>query len=134
MRRGAATSADTVLAWYAVNGRDLAFRHTSDPWAILVSEVMAQQTQAARAADAWTRFMARFPTPASLAAATPAAVIREWRGLGYNRRAIALCAARAKTVVPVKTAGRAKTAVPAMTPDTLIKKEPYNGFREKIIR
>jgi A/G-specific adenine glycosylase len=80
----------TVLAWYASNGRDLAFRRTTDPWAILVSEVMAQQTQAARAAEAWTGFMARFPTPGSLADASPAAVIQAWRGLGYNRRAIAL--------------------------------------------
>jgi A/G-specific adenine glycosylase len=82
-----------VFEWYAVNGRDLAFRRTADPWAILVSEVMAQQTQAARAADAWTRFIAQFPTPASLAAASPASVIRAWRGLGYNRRALALRAA-----------------------------------------
>jgi len=51
---------------------------------------MAQQTQAGRAADAWTAFMARFPTPESLAASTPAEVIRAWRGLGYNRRAVAL--------------------------------------------
>jgi A/G-specific adenine glycosylase len=82
-----------VLDWYAANGRDLAFRRTTDPWAILVSEVMAQQTQAARAAGHWTRFMAQFPTTAALAAASPAAVIRAWRGLGYNRRAIALRAA-----------------------------------------
>jgi A/G-specific adenine glycosylase len=82
-----------VLDWYAANGRDLAFRRTTDPWAILVSEVMAQQTQAVRAAEAWTRFMAEFPSPASLAAAAPATVIRAWRGLGYNRRAIALRAA-----------------------------------------
>lgn len=93
IRGGSTTSADVVLAWYASNGRDLAFRHTSDPWAILVSEVMAQQTQAARAAEAWTRFMDRFPTPVSLAAASPADVIREWRGLGYNRRAVTLRAA-----------------------------------------
>ena len=79
-----------VLDWYAANGRDLAFRRTTDPWAILVSEVMAQQTQAARAAEAWIGFMAQFPTPAALAAASPATVIRAWRGLGYNRRALAL--------------------------------------------
>lgn len=79
-----------LLAWYRSNGRDLAFRHATDPWAILVSEVMAQQTQAERAAEAWTRFMGAFPTPASLAAASPATVIRAWRGLGYNRRALAL--------------------------------------------
>ena len=79
-----------VLDWYAANGRDLAFRHTTDPWAILVSEVMAQQTQAARAAEAWRRFMAAYPTPTSMAAASAADVIRAWRGLGYNRRALAL--------------------------------------------
>jgi A/G-specific adenine glycosylase len=83
----------TVLEWYAANGRALAFRRTSDPWSVLVSEVVAQQTQAARAAEAWTRLIAQFPTPAALAAASPATVIRAWRGLGYNRRAIALRAA-----------------------------------------
>ena len=79
-----------VLDWYAENARALAFRRTTDPWSVLVSEVIAQQTQALRAAEAWTRFIAQFPTPASLAAASPAAVIRAWRGLGYNRRAVAL--------------------------------------------
>jgi A/G-specific adenine glycosylase len=79
-----------VLEWYAANGRPLAFRATRDPWAILVSEAMAQQTQAERAAEAWTRFMTEFPTVEALAEATPAAVLRAWRGLGYNRRALAL--------------------------------------------
>jgi len=79
-----------VLGWYAANGRTLAFRRTRDPWAILVSEVIAQQTQAARAAEAWTRFIAEFPTPAALAAVSPATVIRAWRGLGYNSRAVRL--------------------------------------------
>jgi A/G-specific adenine glycosylase len=87
-----------VLDWYAANGRDLAFRRTRDPWAVLVSEVIAQQTQAARAADAWERFMEAFPTPAALAAVSPATVIRAWRGLGYNRRAIALRAAAIRIV------------------------------------
>ena len=85
-----ASMQSAVLDWYADHGRDLAFRHTSDPWAILVSEVMAQQTQAARAAEAWTRFMATYPTPASMASASAADVIRAWRGLGYNRRALTL--------------------------------------------
>lgn len=79
-----------VLDSFAARGRDLAFRATTDPYAILVSEAMAQQTQAARAADYWTRFMAEFPTVQALASATPAAVLRAWRGLGYNRRALAL--------------------------------------------
>jgi A/G-specific adenine glycosylase len=79
-----------VLDWYAAEGRSLAFRETRDPWAILVSELMAQQTQAARAAEAWLRFVVEFPTPAALAEASPADVLRAWRGLGYNRRALAL--------------------------------------------
>ena len=87
-----------VLGWYAAKGRDLAFRRTRDPWAILVSEVIAQQTQAARAAEAWERFIEAFPTPAALAAVSPATVIRAWRGLGYNRRAIALRAAAIRIV------------------------------------
>ena len=81
---------DAVLAWFDADGRQLAFRETADPWAILVSEAMAQQTQVARAAEAWRRFIAEFPTPAALAQATPADALRAWRGLGYNRRALAL--------------------------------------------
>ena len=75
---------DAILAWYAERGRPLAFRRTSDPYAILVSEAMAQQTQAARAAAYWERFMARFPTVEALAAATPADVLRAWQGLGLR--------------------------------------------------
>ena len=81
---------DAILTWYAARGRELPFRDTTDPYAILVSEAMAQQTQAARAGVAWTRFMARFPTVESLADAPPADVLRAWQGLGYNRRAINL--------------------------------------------
>ena len=77
---------DAILAWYGERGRALAFRQTSDPYAILVSEAMAQQTQAARAAAYWERFMERFPTVEALAAATPADVLRAWQGLGYDRR------------------------------------------------
>jgi A/G-specific adenine glycosylase len=87
-----------VLDWYRSNGRQLAFRRTIDPWAILVSEFMAQQTQAARAAVAWERFLIAFPTPAALAAASPADVLRAWRGLGYNRRALSLRAAAIQIV------------------------------------
>jgi len=81
---------DAILAWFDAEGRPLAFRETADPWAILVSEAMAQQTQAARAAEVWGRFLAEFPTVDALARATPAAVLRAWRGLGYNRRALSL--------------------------------------------
>ncbi|HZJ27142.1 MAG TPA: A/G-specific adenine glycosylase [Acidimicrobiia bacterium] len=74
--------------WYATNGRhELAWRHTRDRWAVLVSEVMLQQTQVARVADAWPRFVDRFPTAAAAAAAGPGAVIEAWGRLGYPRRA-----------------------------------------------
>jgi A/G-specific adenine glycosylase len=79
-----------VLDWYADHGRSLAFRSTREPWPILVSEVMLQQTQADRVAPAWQRFVRRYPTAAVLAAATPADALRAWSGLGYNRRAVAL--------------------------------------------
>ena len=88
----------TILDWYAANARELAFRRTNDPWSVLVSEVIAQQTQAERAAAAWERFIAEYPTPAALAAVSPAVVIRAWRGLGYNRRAVALRAAAVRIV------------------------------------
>ena len=93
VRAASAELRAAVLDWFAARGRDLAFRATNDPYSILVSEAMAQQTQAARAAEYWTRFLVEFPTVEVLAAATPAAVLRAWRGLGYNRRALALRAA-----------------------------------------
>jgi A/G-specific adenine glycosylase len=92
------TLRDPILDWYAAQGRQLAFRGSADPYAILVSEAMAQQTQAARAAVAWTAFMARFPTVQTLAAATPADVLRAWQGLGYNRRALDLWRAAGRLV------------------------------------
>ena len=81
---------ERVLAWFAEAGRDLPWRATRDPYRVLVAEVLAQQTQAARAAEAWPRFLERFPDVATLAAAAPAEVLRAWQGLGYNRRALAL--------------------------------------------
>ena len=87
-----------ILAWYAAHGRRLPFRRTRDPYAILVSEAMAQQTQAARAGAAWGRFMERYPTVDALAAATPADVLRAWQGLGYNRRALNLWRAARRIV------------------------------------
>ncbi len=81
-----------VLAWFAHHGRELDFRVDGrpDPWGIVVSEVMAQQTQISRVEERWPGFMAAFPTPAAMAAASPADVIRAWRGMGYNRRALNL--------------------------------------------
>ena len=81
---------NALLAWYAERGRDLPWRGTSDPYAILVSEVMLQQTQASRVAPRYLAWLERWPTAAALAAAPTAEVIREWQGLGYNRRALNL--------------------------------------------
>jgi A/G-specific adenine glycosylase len=81
---------EAILAWYDQHARDLPFRATTDPYAVLVSEVMAQQTQISRVSGAWAGFLATFPTFAALAGATPADVLRAWRGLGYNRRALNL--------------------------------------------
>ncbi|MEX2184471.1 MAG: A/G-specific adenine glycosylase [Chloroflexota bacterium] len=106
----AATAA--ILAWYAQRGRPLAFRSTDDPYAILVSEAMAQQTQAARAAVFWERFMVRFPTVGDLAAASPADVLRAWAGLGYDRRALALW--RAARVIVGEHQGRVPDTVAAL--------------------
>ena len=81
-----------LLAWFDRDGRTLAFRDSRDPdpWEVLVSEVMAQQTQVGRVVERWRGFMDRFPTPAALAGAPTGEVIRAWQGLGYNRRAIDL--------------------------------------------
>ena len=79
-----------LLAWYDDRGRTLAFRVSRDPYAILVSEVMAQQTQISRVVPAWHAFIERFPTVESLAAAAPADVLRAWQGMGYDRRALNL--------------------------------------------
>jgi A/G-specific adenine glycosylase len=80
-----------LARWYDAHGRhDLLWRATADPWAILVSEVMLQQTQVARVIGRWESFMQRWPTPDACAAAPLASVLREWQGLGYPRRARAL--------------------------------------------
>ena len=81
---------DAVLAWYGENGRDLPWRKTRDPYAILVSEVMLQQTQVSRVVPRYLAWLERWPDAAALAAAPPAAVIEAWSGLGYNRRAVNL--------------------------------------------
>lgn len=100
---------DAVLAWYDATGRELAFRATSDPYAVLVSELMAQQTQALRAAEAWTGWMDRFPSVEALAAAPVADVLRAWAGLGYNRRAVHLH--RAAKVIVAEHGGRVPSSV-----------------------
>jgi A/G-specific adenine glycosylase len=81
---------EALSAWFRDNERDLPWRRTHDPYAILVSEVMLQQTQVERVVPRWERWLARWPTVDSLAAASPGEVIVEWQGLGYNRRALSL--------------------------------------------
>jgi A/G-specific adenine glycosylase len=81
---------ELLLDWYAKQGRDLPWRRTRDLYAILVSEVMLQQTQASRVVPRYLTWLERWPTADALAAASTADVIRAWQGLGYNRRALNL--------------------------------------------
>ncbi len=80
----------TLLRWWEGQRRDLPWRQTRDPWAVLICEVMAQQTQVARVAERWRPFLDRFPTAAALAEVPAAEVVRWWTGMGYNRRALNL--------------------------------------------
>lgn len=102
-----------VLGWADGARRDLPWRATRDPWAVLVSEAMLQQTQVSRVLARWGGFVERFPTPASAAGAPPAEVIGWWAGLGYNRRALALHRAAGQIVQ------RHGGAVPGRLPDLL---------------
>jgi A/G-specific adenine glycosylase len=86
------------LRWGLPRLRDLPWRRTRDPWAILVSEVMLQQTQAARVVPKWHEFVAAYPSPAECADASLGDVLRLWHGLGYPRRARNLHAAAAQIV------------------------------------
>lgn len=79
-----------LSAWFDAHGRDLPWRRTRDPYSILVSEVMLQQTQVERVVPRYLRWLELWPTAGALAAAPLADVIREWQGLGYNRRAVNL--------------------------------------------
>jgi A/G-specific adenine glycosylase len=79
-----------LLAWYAENRRDLPWRRTRDPYAILVSEVMLQQTQVPRVVPRYLDWLERWPTAAALAASPRSEVILAWQGLGYNLRAVNL--------------------------------------------
>src|SRR5215469_5560326 len=79
-----------LLQWYALEHRDLPWRSTHDPYAILVSEMMLQQTQVQRVLPKYEQFLATFPTIADLAAASTADVISVWVPLGYNMRALRL--------------------------------------------
>ena len=104
--------ASGVLAWWDGERRDLPWRRTRDPWAVLVSEVMLQQTQVDRVIPKWTAFLDRFPDPARCAAAPLGAVIEAWAGLGYNRRGVALH--RCARVVVDEHDGRLPMDLPAL--------------------
>jgi A/G-specific adenine glycosylase len=113
---------EPLLEWWDARRRDLPWRTTRDPWAVLVCEVMAQQTQVARVAARWQPFLDRFPTAAACADAPVGEVIRWWAGLGYNRRAVLLH--RCATAVVARHRGRlpddlgALMALPGIGPYT----------------
>ena len=113
---------EAVRAEGARHHRDLPWRYLDDPYAVLVSEIMLQQTQVARVGRYWDRFLAAFPTLDALAAAQPAEVLELWQGLGYNRRALALkraadqCAAEHAGRLPETAEGL--QALPGIGPAT----------------
>ncbi len=82
---------EPILDWFAENARDLPWRRPdADPWGVLVSEIMLQQTPVVRVTPAWHAWMNRWPTPAALAEDPPSEAIRMWGRLGYPRRALRL--------------------------------------------
>jgi A/G-specific adenine glycosylase len=89
---------ETLLAWYEEHRRDLPWRRTRDPYHILLSEMMLQQTQVPRVLPRYLAWLERFPTLEALAAAPTADVLREWSGLGYNSRAVRLQAVARQVV------------------------------------
>jgi len=105
-----------LLAWYHAHRRDLPWRRTRDPYAVLVSEVMLQQTQVERVVPRYEAWLERWPTVEALAEASPADVIREWQGLGYNRRGLNLH--RAARVVAAQGWPDDLTGLPGVGPYT----------------
>ena len=92
------TFSETILRWYAENGRDLPWRRTRDPYAVWLSEIILQQTRVAQGRAYWERFLERVPTVEDLAAAPEDEVMRLWQGLGYYSRARNLHAAARQIV------------------------------------
>ena len=104
------------MAWYRDRGRDLPWRRTRDPYAILVSEVMLQQTQVERVVPRYLEWLERWPSVEALAAASAGDVIRAWQGLGYNRRGLNLH--RAAQVVADRGWPEDLTELPGVGPYT----------------
>jgi len=119
-----------LLEWYAENGRDLPWRQTRDPYAIVVSEVMLQQTQVERVVPRYLDWLARWPTIEALAAASPAEVIRAWQGLGYNRRGLNLH--RAARIVTARGWPEDLTELPGVGPYTAAALQNF-AFGEDIL-
>lgn len=102
-----------VLRWYATHARDLPWRSPdASPWSVLVSEIMLQQTPVARVLPAHAAWLARWPTPPSLAASPPGDAVRQWDRLGYPRRALRLHATA--TILTREHAGQVPSSVPAL--------------------
>lgn len=112
----------TVLGFYRASGRDFSWRHTTDPYHILVSEIMLQQTQVKRVEEKYPEFIKRFPTVSKLARAHIQSVLKMWQGMGYNRRALNLHKAAQKIVkdyggiIPKRT--EELVALPGVGPST----------------
>jgi A/G-specific adenine glycosylase len=107
---------DSLLAWFEKHGRELPWRRTRDPYSILVSEVMLQQTQVPRVIPRYLEWLERWPTVGAFAAAPRDAVIRQWQGLGYNRRAVSLH--RAAVVISTEGWPEDLTELPGVGPYT----------------
>jgi A/G-specific adenine glycosylase len=107
---------ELLAAWFRDAGRDLPWRRTRDPYSILVSEVMLQQTQVERVVPRYLAWLERWPSVESLAAAPAADVIREWQGLGYNRRGLNLH--RAARAIAAEGWPRDLTILPGVGPYT----------------
>lgn len=84
------TFQNTIFSWWENNRRDLPWRHTHDPYKILVSELMLQQTQVPRVIPKYAEFIEAYPSVFSLSTASTADLLRAWKGMGYNRRALYL--------------------------------------------
>jgi A/G-specific adenine glycosylase len=108
----AARVEQALLDWYRANKRDLPWRQSRDPYAILVAEVMLQQTQVDRVIPRWRAWLERFPELADLARASRADAIRAWQGLGYNLRAVRLHAIASEVVA--RHGGRLPDTVPGL--------------------
>lgn len=98
-------SQSTLLAWYAETKRDLPWRHTSDGWKILLSEILLQQTQVSRGIGYWLKLVERFPTPQSMAEAEVDEVLHLWQGAGYYSRARRLHALSRQVCLPSSEGG-----------------------------